>query len=387
MTKNNIIITTGGTGGHIFPARVLAQKLSEKNHKVKILADKNYQKYNFVTDNYHYHQIFSSQIKHSLSKLFVAIIKISLGILQSMLILLFFRPKFVISFGSYATFPTLCAALILRKKIILHEQNAHLGKINRIFAKFADKIFLTYKNTSGIQEKDQKKCYLVGNLVREEIAKLAKNKYQLPKEDKFPENDNNMGYDLLLASDFQPQERDLDSFFNILIIGGSGGAQIFSDIIPKAIFNLRSEIKQNLIITQQCRTDLVDKTFEEYQSFEVNSVIGDFFSDMSEKIKNANLIISRAGSSAISEFTIARKPLILVPFANSADDHQLKNAREIEKKGGAIIIEEKDFTINKLYRIIERLIDNPDLLLEMSKKSYKAAEKKSADKMLKKIFQ
>ena len=107
---------------------------------------------------------------------------------------------------------------------------------------------------------------------------------------------------------------------------------------------------------------------------------------MDEKIKNANLIISRAGSSAISEFNIARKPLILIPFANSADNHQLKNAKEIEKKGGAMVIEEKDLTINRISSLITELIDNSKMLLEMSEKSYRAASKNAAEKMLKKVF-
>ena len=385
LENKKIIIATGGTGGHIFPARVFAERLSEKGCKVKILANKNYEKYTFVADNFTHNIISSSQIKKSF-RLFLAGIKISFGILQSLFILLFFRPKFIVAFGGYATFPILCAAVIFRKKIILHEQNAHLGKINRIFSRFAKKIFLTYKNTDGLKKKFKNKSFVVGNLVRKDITKLSKIKYQLPSDKKPIENSRNMGYNLLLKSDFYLKNYDINSFFNILIIGGSGGAKVFSEIIPKAIFNLRSEIKQDLLITQQCREDLVDFTLKQYQSFKINIVIDSFFDDMQEKIKKAHLVISRSGSSAISEFNIAKKPLILVPFANSSDDHQLKNAKEIKKKGGAIVIEESDFTINKVSNLIAKLIDNPDILIEMSDKSYKSASKNAVDKMIKKIF-
>lgn len=386
IPKDRFIIATGGTGGHIFPARILAQKLSASNYNVKILANKNYQNYTHVSDLFDYHIICSSQITKSVKNLFLALLKISYGIIQSFFRILFFRPKFIISFGGYATFPILIAAVILRRKIILHEQNAHLGKINRIFAPFAQKILLSYKNTYGLKSEFKNKSVVIGNPVRAEIEKLSKLKYQLPNEDKFPDNNKNMGYDLLLKSDFELQERDINSFFNILIIGGSGGAKIFSDIIPKAIFNLRSNIKEDLLISQQCRHDLVNSTMMQYRSFKINSVIASFFDNMEEVIKNAHLVISRAGSSAISEFNIARKPLILVPFANSADDHQLKNAKEIAKKNGAILIEEKDFTINKITDLITRLIDNPVKLLEMSDNSYKAASKNVVKKMIKEIL-
>ena len=386
MDSKKIIIATGGTGGHIFPARVLAKKLANKGYDIKIIADKNYQKYSFVADNFSYNIISVSQIKKTFKYLLLAGIKISFGVLKSFFILLFFRPQFIIAFGGYATFPVLCATILLRKKIILHEQNAHLGKINRIFAKFADKIFVTYKNTEGIKSEFIEKTFVVGNPVRENIAKLAKVKYQLPIEEKFRDSNKNMGYDLLLKSDFNPSKREIKSFFNILIIGGSGGAKIFSDILPKAIFNLRSDIKQDLLITQQCKTDLVESTIKQYKLFKTNAIIGNFFDDMDEKIKNAHLIISRAGSSAISEFNIARKQLILIPFANSADNHQLKNAKEIEKKGGAMVIEEKDLTINRISSLITELIDNSKMLLEMSEKSYRAASKNAAEKMLKKVF-
>jgi|TARA_Y100000389_G_scaffold114134_1_gene111294 UDP-N-acetylglucosamine--N-acetylmuramyl-(pentapeptide) pyrophosphoryl-undecaprenol N-acetylglucosamine transferase len=386
IKSQKIIITTGGTGGHIFPARVLAEELYDGGCKVKILANKNYNKYTHVSDKYDYNIIFASQIKKSFKFLFLAAIKIFLGIFQSFFRILFFRPKYIIAFGGYATFPVLCAAFILRKKTILHEQNAHLGKINRIFAPFATKILLTYKNTDGLKKEFKKKSFVVGSPARQNITKLSKVKYQLPVLNNLTDNNKNMGYNLLLKSDFELQKREENSFFNILIIGGSGGAEIFSEVIPKAIFNLRSEIKNDVLIMQQCRENIVESTLKQYRKFKINIVIGSFFNDMEDKIKSAHLVISRAGSSSISEFTIAKRPLILVPFANSADNHQLKNAREVEKKSSAIVIEEHEFTINKLNDIITKLFDNPEILLEMSKNAYKSAHKNSVDKIIKKIF-
>ena len=178
-----------------------------------------------------------------------------------------------------------------------------------------------------------------------------------------------MGYEnIILASEFDEIDNSINNknFFNILIIGGSGGAKIFSEILPRAFFNLSEEIKNDLHITQQCRIDLVKYTFEEYKNFNLNVEIESFFEDIAEKIKKSHLIIARSGSSSITEFCIAKKPMILVPFALSADNHQLKNARIFEKSGAAIVIEEKNFTINEISKTISKLIKNKEILLKMS---------------------
>jgi UDP-N-acetylglucosamine--N-acetylmuramyl-(pentapeptide) pyrophosphoryl-undecaprenol N-acetylglucosamine transferase len=276
------------------------------------------------------------------------------------------------------------AAKILRIKYILHEQNAHLGKVHRIFAKNAKKIATSFKETSGISDFDKDKIILVGNLVRKEISKLAKKPYKLPNlaEDDFLENKNRLGYDVILASeiyDFEERENsekensdfEDNKLFNILIIGGSGGAKIFSEILPKAFYNLSEEIKEKIKVTQQVRKELLEKTFNSYKKFNINIHIDDFFDNMPKLIDKSHLIIARSGSSSIFEFCAAKKPMILVPFAKAADNHQLKNAKNIEKIGGAILLPESDFTINKITEILSKIIMNEKKLKEMSKNSAK----------------
>ena len=373
MSKKSVIfISSGGTGGHIIPARCLALELVDQGFEVVFLGDKKYRNYIKKEDGFLSKIISSSKIEKSALKLAISALLIAFGILQSSLLFLRFRPKYIIAFGGYSTFPALIVAVIFRVKIILHEQNSHLGKVNRIFAKYANKIALSFKETSGIAGNFFEKTTFVGNLVRKEILDLNQHLYELPnfEDEKISEpkpNENKMGYDVLLASDFfDDEEEKAQESFNILIIGGSGGAKIFSEILPKAFFNLGEYLKERLRITQQCRAELVEKTFEQYKSFNISITVDSFFEDMPELIKSSHLVISRSGSSSIFEFCAAKRPMILIPFAASADNHQEKNARYLEKNGAAIVIEEKEFTINKINEVLKNLINNHQKLKVMS---------------------
>ena len=371
MTK--IFIATGGTGGHIIPARCLAAELAKENLTSFVLADAKYRSYIKEKDAFESIIISSSQLVKSPLPLIKAAFKISFGCVQSLYYFLRHRPKYVVAFGGYATFPILLAALATKTKIILHEQNAHLGKVNRLFASRAYKIALTFAKTSGIKNEYASKLVAVGNPVREEIMRLHDEEYKLPEKARLPKRDK-MGYDVILASEFADYENPpQDETFNILVIGGSGGAKIFSDVLPKAFFNLGEELKNSLHISQQCRRDLVEYTFDEYKKFNINISIAAFFEDMPSEIAAAHLVIARSGSSSIVEFCAAKKPMILIPFAKAADDHQMKNATIIEEAGAAIVISEKDFTINKTSEVIKNLIGNKNLLMKMSANAGKIA--------------
>ena len=365
MSKK-IFIVSGGTGGHIIPARCLASLLHQQNHQILFFGDEKIYNYVKSDDAFPSLIINSSQFKKSVFSLIKGLIKISFGTVKSLYFIIKFRPDYVYAFGGYATFPMLIASVITNRQIILHEQNAHLGKVNRIFAKFAKKIALSFQETSGIKAEFKNKIFFTGNPIREEIVKLHDKEYYLPN---FEENkivDNKLGYDILLNSDFYPIE-ERGKMFKILVIGGSGGAKIFSEILPKAFFNFSENVKENIQIIQQCRLELVESTFEEYRSFNINVIVDSFFEDMSQLIDDAHLVIARAGSSSIFEFCMAKKPMIIIPFAKSADNHQQKNADFLSQKGAAIVIEEKDFTIQKINEIFNSLFTEKEILFKMSK--------------------
>jgi UDP-N-acetylglucosamine--N-acetylmuramyl-(pentapeptide) pyrophosphoryl-undecaprenol N-acetylglucosamine transferase len=364
--KSKIFVTSGGTGGHIIPARCLALELTKQGFDVTFLGDTKYLSYIKENDGFSAKIISSSQIKKSPFFFLKAAIKIAFGFVRSLTIFLVKRPKYVVAFGGYATFPVLAAAVITKTVIILHEQNSHLGKVNRIFAKYAKKIALSFKETSGISEGFLNKTYFTGNPIRPEIMRLASESYKLPEIENSPESLNNkMGYDVLLASDFYENE-ERDNLFKILVIGGSGGAKIFSEILPKAFFNLSEEIKENIQVIQQCRNDLVLSTFEQYRNFNINIIIDSFFEDMPKLLRESHLVIARSGASSVFEFCAAKRPMILIPFAAAADNHQEKNARYLENHGAAIVIRETEFTINQINDLLKNIIFNKNVLEKMS---------------------
>lgn len=370
-----IFITTGGTGGHIIPARCLAQELCKK-HKTYILADKNYKNYVENEDNFKFYKIYSSQFQKKPLTFLKFSAKVIIGFIYSFFLILIHRPKFIFAFGGYATFPVLIAAILTKRKIILHEQNAHLGKVHRIFAKYAYKIALTFEKTDGILQNLESKTIITGNPVRKEILELNKKSYNLPQEKILKEADKQGYENIILAKEFDEmkdfEERENEKF-NILVLGGSGGAKIFSEILPQAFFNLSEKIKNNLNIFQQCRADFFEKTVLQYEKFNINIEIKSFFYDIKDKIDKSHLIIARSGSSSLAEFAVAKKPMILIPFANSADNHQLKNALIFQEKNSAIMIEEKDFTIQNIVKILTDLLQNQEKLIKMSKNCEKIA--------------
>jgi UDP-N-acetylglucosamine--N-acetylmuramyl-(pentapeptide) pyrophosphoryl-undecaprenol N-acetylglucosamine transferase len=372
MTNNKkIAILTGGTGGHIFPAQAIAEKLVLQGYAVTILANKNYQKFH-SSKKYDFKIIAATYPKKDFSLIKFPFV-LFYGFIQSLLWFLINKPQKTISFGSYATFPSLVAATLLRKEIILHEQNSILGKVNKIFAKFAKKIALSYQKTEGLKIKYQNKVILVGNPVRKEIESLRNNKFILP-------------HYLQKNSDLDKKffNKNVDEF-NILILGGSGGAAIFGVDIVEAMNSLNKDLVK-FSVTHQCHQKNLTEVKKLYQKHKIKANVSVFFTNISSKIKKSHLIISRAGSSAISEFICATKPFILVPFAQSSNSHQLKNARSLENKGCAIVIEEKNFNSKKITKIIDELIKNPQKLIEMMESLKKLNFTKSKD-VAKKILE
>lgn len=367
-------IASGGTGGHIMPALSVAQKILDRGYQLRFLGDSKSKNYLSEYKNISHSVILSSQIKRGFFQLIIALMKIAFGVVKSTLLIIFRRPDCIICFGGYATFPVGIAAILCRCKIIIHEQNAHLGKVNKIFAKFAYKIALTFPDTQGIPDICKNKIVVTGNPIRQDFIKLHNKNYSFPGFlPKKLDMKSRMGYEVLLKSDFSKIDYQRD-FFKILVVGGSGGAKIFSDVLPKAFFNLNNDLKEKICIFQQCRKELVKSTFEQYRSFNINIVADYFFEDIATLIDEAHLVIARSGSSTIFEICAAKKPLIIVPFAKSSDDHQLKNAKYLEQSEAAMLIEEKDFTIGHVSNILNHVILNKAKLNELSNNIAKLAQ-------------
>jgi len=242
------------------------------------------------------------------------------------------RPNVVIGFGGYPAFPSLLAASSLDIPTILHEQNAVLGRVNRLLAGEAAAIGTAYDQVDRLKAKYADKVVLVGNPVREEIARLG----ELP----FPAFD-----------EVAP--------LKILVTGGSQGATVLSKVVPEGLGMLAPSLRRRLQVVQQCRPEDIERVRGQYADLGIPAELTTYIEDMAEKFADAHLVIGRAGASTVAELTAAGRPAILIPFAAATDDHQTANAREMVKAGGARAIQESSFTPDILARQIEALAMDP----------------------------
>lgn len=331
--KKKIILTAGGSGGHVFPAEALAKELIERGHIVSFITDKRGNTFSGqfpLTSEFH---VFAAGYagKGFIMKIW-SLFLLGLGVLQSLWILKKQKPDAVIGFGGYASFPACYAATLLKIPVILHEQNAVLGGANRILAQKSSLIATTFPSVQKIPV-TVKKVY-TGMPIRPEILALE----ALPYPDPVPP-------------------------FQILITGGSQGAKIFSRIVPDALKALPETLKTEIKITQQARPEDMPKVAQAYENSGLDVELATFFSDMPGRLNTAHLVICRAGASTISELTVAGRPAIIVPFLNAADKHQQANARSLAETEGVWVKEEPDFTSQWLTFKIQELFNNPKMLI------------------------
>ena len=341
-----IIIATGGTGGHVFPAYSLAKHFISNKIDVEIISDKRGIKY---LKNYHdlkITQISSATIfkKNILKKLFSSII-IFYSIFRSFIFLLFFKPNLVFGMGGYSSFPICVAAKILKIPFIIYENNLYIGKANSYLLPFAKKIFVSHKELEGISEKHKKKIIEIGNIIRKEIFNLQSRKYS----------------------------NHIDNELKILVLGGSQAAKIFAEKLPE-IFKKCKENKIVLKIYQQCLPEQNEFLISFYKNLNIHFETFNFSNNILEYFVKTDLAITRSGSSMLAELINAKIPFISVPLPTSAEDHQLKNATYYEKNGYSYLIEEKDLS-KDLFKLIKKIHEEKSLLKQMINKQKQYSDK------------
>lgn len=344
--KNLIILTAGGTGGHIYPAEALARQLLDRGYELMFITDKRgLNNYHGILSKIKNLSVLSGPLmgKSKLLKI-KSLFKLALGLIQSLCIIIFYRPKCVVGFGGYASFPCCVAAILLRKKLIIHEQNSVMSRTNRFLAKYATVIAASFPKTKYLPK--NKNCIQTGMPVRSSISKLFEQKYQAP---------------------------DLHSEFNILVLGGSQGAKIFAQTVPSSIKLLSEEQQKRLNITQQCRSDDVDALKQEYQDFPCKVTISSFFDNMPEIYEKTHLVISRSGASSVTEIAAVGLPAIFVPLPTAADDHQTTNATSFKEHNGCIVVQQSEFTPEKLAEILVYMLNNPQYMSSLSDNIKKVA--------------
>ena len=302
MIKKKVLIATGGTGGHIYPAYSLANYLTNREFKVTITTDQRGQKYLENYTNIDYVRIPSSPlIKKNIFKISFSILTNLLSIIKSLFFLLFNRPLIIFGMGGYASFPVCIAATILKIRFVIYENNLIIGKANKYLLPFTKKIFVSYKKLEGVPKKYNDKVIEVGNLIREEIIKTNTNE----------------------------QIKDFNQM-KILVLGGSQAAKIFAEELPK-IFEKLKDTKKPLKIYQQCQKNQTEELTNFYKRAEIDCEVFNFSNRIIDYYSKANLVITRSGASALGELINVKIPFISIPLPASADNHQYKNSEFYEK--------------------------------------------------------
>ncbi len=344
INKNNksIIIVTGGTGGHIFPALALGQYLNKKFSNV-----------NFITDHRGSKNLslasFKPKIinvrgfvgKSSLNKI-ISIFLIFISFFKTLLFLKNKKVELVLGFGSYVQVPVVLAAKILKINIILHEGNLILGKANKHLWKFAKVKASAFNIINSTKDYE-----ITGMPVRPEIEGLFNRTYKNSQNSKK---------------------------FNILILGGSLGALVLSKSICEQICLLPIKIKKRLHVIHQSKIQDISYIYNNYFKNNISSEVNTYFSDIHNKLKKSTLVICRAGASTISENLIAGLPAIYVPLSNSADNHQNYNADMIKKKKAGWIILEDEVSKPKFLKLLKKLLSSRKLLEQISYNCKKVAK-------------
>jgi UDP-N-acetylglucosamine--N-acetylmuramyl-(pentapeptide) pyrophosphoryl-undecaprenol N-acetylglucosamine transferase len=328
----NFVLAAGGTGGHMIPAHALAAELKGRGHGVLLITDERGARFPGLFEGMPVHILPAGRLGGGPLGMLKALASVVKGRGQAKRLYREHRPDAVVGFGGYPAFPSLLAASALNIPTVLHEQNAVLGRVNRLLAGDAAAIGTAYDKVDRLKPRYDDKVVLVGNPVRAEIAKLG----ELP----FPAFD-----------EVAP--------LKILVTGGSQGANVLSKIVPAGLGMLAASLRRRLQVVQQCRPEDIERVRAQYAELGIPAELMTYIEDMPEKFADAHLVIGRAGASTVAELTAAGRPAILVPFAAATDDHQAANAREMVKAGGARAIQEANFTPQVLARQIEALAMDP----------------------------
>ena len=355
-----IIIATGGTGGHVFPAYSLAKHFLENKINVELISDKRGIKYLKDYHDLKITQISSATIfKKNIFQLLFSLLIISYSIIRSFIFLLSHKPNLVFGMGGYSSFPVCVAAKMLKIPFVVYENNLHIGKANKYLLPYAKKIFVSHKELEGVSEKYQEKIHEIGNIIRKEILNFQ-------VKDKFSEHDKEL---------------------KILVLGGSQAAKIFAEKLPE-IFKKCKEDKMILKVYQQCLPEQSEFLISFYKNLNIDFKVFNFSNNISEYFSKTDLAITRSGSSMLAELINAKIPFIAVPLPTSADDHQLKNAIYYEKNEYSYLIEEKDLNV-KLYKLIKKINEKRSLLNHMMNKQKQYSDKsvyENIDKQVNKII-
>lgn len=334
MSKH-YVLAAGGTGGHMVPAAALATELTRRGHRVALVSDERGVRFPDLFDGIQTHVLPAGRLSGGPIGWAKAARQMLAG--RSMAIELYktFRPSAVIGFGGYPALPALLAAFAQKVPTIVHEQNAVLGRVNRLVAGSVHGIATSYERVDRLKDSHVPKTHLVGNPVREAVLALRERPYPALDE---------------------------EGIFRVLVTGGSQGASILSQVVPDGLALLPVAFRRRMQVTHQARIEDIDAVRAKYAEHGIPAEIATYLPDLPDRLAWSHVVIARAGASTIAELTAAGRPAILVPLPGATDDHQTANCREIVAAGGARSIQQAQFTAPELAKQIQKLGLDPSAL-------------------------
>ncbi|HEX7856589.1 MAG TPA: undecaprenyldiphospho-muramoylpentapeptide beta-N-acetylglucosaminyltransferase [Sphingobium sp.] len=333
--SRHYVLAAGGTGGHLMPAHAVAEELMARGHRVALVTDERGAKIPGIFEKAQTHILPAGRMSGGPVGWLKGFRSIMAGRDMSRRLYDVFKPSAVIGFGGYPALPALLGAFKEDIPTIVHDQNAVLGRVNRLVAGKVNAIATAYPDVQKLAKRHQAKVHLIGNPVRESVLAL--------RDEPFPAFTE-------------------ESVFRILVTGGSQGATILSDVVPEGLGLLPVSLRRRLQVTQQCRAEDIEKVRAIYTRMEIPADLATYIEDMPTKLGWSHLVIARAGASTIAELTVAGRPAVLIPLPSAMDDHQTYNAREMAKSGGARAIAQKDFTPVELAKQMQKMAMEPGAL-------------------------
>lgn len=350
--KGNILLAAGGTGGHLFPAEALAHELNARGYSIELATDLRARKFadDFPAKNIHVIKSATLGGKNP-----IALIKTAwtlfAGYRQCKGIIKNTKPLAAIGFGGYPTVPPILAASRSNTPTLLHEQNAVLGRANKMLSKYSKGVAVGF---SQVGEMPNVPLVETGNPIRPMVESVLNTPY--PK-------------------------RKAGDEFRLVIFGGSQGASIFSQILPQALEILPAKMRSKISVLQQSRIEDEAELKNKYKGLGVNAEIAPFFKNMPAEIAKAHLVIARAGASSITELAVIGRPSLLVPYPGSLDGDQANNAIAMREAGGAKVVKQSDLTSQDLADFIEKSMKEPQFLAKMGAAAKKTGIVDSASRL------
>jgi UDP-N-acetylglucosamine--N-acetylmuramyl-(pentapeptide) pyrophosphoryl-undecaprenol N-acetylglucosamine transferase len=355
VSDRPILLAAGGTGGHLFPAAALAQELARRGYAVELATDARAEKYGDDFPARAVHNIPSATLTgRSPGAVVKTFSRLGLGFMGARKLLKRIQPAAVIGFGGYPTLPPIFAARSLGIPTAVHEQNAIMGRANRLLSRFVDRVAVSFDATKKLPRGAGAKARLTGTPVRDTVLAYRDVPYVPP----------------------DPAGRML-----LLVFGGSQGAHFFAELMPPALALLPARFRWRLTLVQQAREEDMESLRAAYEEAGFAAHLAPFFRDLPERIATSHLVIARSGASTVTELMTIGRPALLVPLPHALDNDQLENATRLQEGGGGWCVRQSELTPERLAQELERLFGAPQLLGEAAAKAKAMAHTDAVTKL------